>query len=182
MLLIEHCLSDLDCVLIKLHMDPSSTDSLLQKPPLELSAQMSVLTSHQQQLNWLTLLNEEWVKAVQALHLPSIEVSIPQPNLPLTTAPTTASLNDITVMFCFPPYHWSQQHWNSSKRPSISPGLIFAALAISFASVRVANGRWLCPQHWGTMNAWLCLSGWSVVFPLATTYHFKRTAMLPGLC
>lgn len=104
-LLIEHCLSDSDCVLIKLHMDP---------PPLTLHyrrlcripiQQLSIISPwsyllkrqswpHQQQLNRLTSLTEELVKTLQTHRLPSPKVSVLQPNLPpsaATTGPTTAS-------------------------------------------------------------------------------------------
>ncbi len=67
-LVFELCLSDLHFVLIKLHMDPHASDSVLQKtsPEIdpavffhfttEVSAQATILVTHQQQLTCLTLL------------------------------------------------------------------------------------------------------------------------------
>ncbi len=75
----EFCLSDLHFVLLKLHMDPHSSDSSLQKtsPEIdpavffhfttEVSAQATTLVTHQQQLTHLTLLTEEMITAVREL-------------------------------------------------------------------------------------------------------------------
>ncbi len=103
-LVIEFCLFDLQSVLIKLHMDPIATDSSLQKTSpdfdpaafyhftTEVSAQASVLATHQQQLNRLTSLTEELVKTLQALHLQASNSSAPPPSpLPAHATSTTAS-------------------------------------------------------------------------------------------
>ncbi len=75
-LVFELCLSDLHFVLIKLHMDPHASDSVLQKtsPEIdpavffhfttEVSAQATILVTHQQQLTCLTLLTEQMITAV----------------------------------------------------------------------------------------------------------------------
>ncbi len=103
-LVIEFCLSDLHSVLINLHMDPNATDSSLQKTSpdfdpaafyhftTEVSAQASVLATHQQQLNRLTSVTEELVKTLQALHLQESNASAPPPSpLPACATSTTAS-------------------------------------------------------------------------------------------
>ncbi len=93
---IELCLFILHSVLIKLHMDPSATDSSLQKtsPCLdpaafyhfttEVSAQASVLAMHQQQLDQLTSATEELVRTLQALRLKALNA--PAPHTTSTTA------------------------------------------------------------------------------------------------
>ncbi len=94
----EFCLSDLHFVLLKLHMDPHSSDSSLQKtsPEIdpavffhfttEVSAQATTLVTHQQQLTHLTLLTEEMITAVRELRqqtpvaqTPAASISSPDP-------------------------------------------------------------------------------------------------------
>ncbi len=98
-LVFEFCLSDLHFVLLKLHMDPHSSDSALQKtsPDIdpavffhfttEVSAQATILVTHQQQLTRLTLLTEEMITAVRELRqqtpmaqTPASNISPPDPN------------------------------------------------------------------------------------------------------
>ncbi len=109
-LVIEFCLSDLHSVLIKLHMDPNANDSSLQKTSphfdpaafyhfsTEVSAQASVLATHQQQLNRLTSVTEELVKTLQALHLPAPNASAP----PLNPPPTHATFTTSSPRLAFP--------------------------------------------------------------------------------
>ncbi|KAL0192337.1 hypothetical protein M9458_010633, partial [Cirrhinus mrigala] len=78
-------------------MDPTHADSSSQKTSpstdpatvyqltTELSAQASMLATHQQQLNQLTTLTEELVKTLQALRTPSAEPAASQHNLPIQT-------------------------------------------------------------------------------------------------
>ncbi len=97
-LVFEFCLSDLHFVLLKLHMDPHSSDSLSQKtsPEIdpavffhfttEVSAQATILVTHQQQLTRLTLLTEDMITAVRELRqqtpvaqTPASNISSPDP-------------------------------------------------------------------------------------------------------
>ncbi len=84
-------------------MDPNATDSSLQKTSpdfdpaafyhftTEVSAQASVLATHQQQLNRLTSVTEELVKTLQALRLQAPNASAPPLNPPPTHATSTTS-------------------------------------------------------------------------------------------
>jgi len=87
-------------------MDPSATDSVLQKtlPDIdpavfyrfatEVSAQATVLATQQQQLNHLTSLTEELVRSLRALHLPAPSMNASPQNPPppaSATASATAS-------------------------------------------------------------------------------------------
>ncbi len=105
------CLFDLFGDLIKLHMDLNDTASALQKtsPPIdpaafyhfttEVTTQASILATHQQQLNRLTLLSEEMLKALQdlRLHTPAVQ---PPPRAPPHTA--TASSSPTSPRLAFP--------------------------------------------------------------------------------
>ncbi len=96
---IDICLSDLPCEVIKLQMDPNDTASSLQKtsPQIdpaafyhfttEVSAQASILTTHQQQLTRLTLLIEEMLNALRDLRLQTPVAQSTSSNTP-PTAPT----------------------------------------------------------------------------------------------
>ncbi len=92
--------------LIKLHMDPNATDSVLQKtsPDIdpavfyrfitEVSAQATILDTQQQQLNHLISLTEELVRCLRALHLPAPSMNASSQNPPppaSATASVTAS-------------------------------------------------------------------------------------------
>ncbi len=84
-------------------MDPNANDSSLQKTSpdfdpaafyhftTEVSAQASVLVTHQQQLNRLTSVTEELVKTLQALRLQAPNASAPPLNPPPTHATSTTS-------------------------------------------------------------------------------------------
>uniref|UniRef100_A0A8C2DWM8 ribonuclease H n=1 Tax=Cyprinus carpio TaxID=7962 RepID=A0A8C2DWM8_CYPCA len=84
-------------------MDPNVSDSLLQKtlptqdPAMffqlssEVSAQASILATHQQQLQRLTSLTEELVKMLQTLHVTAPTVSSIPASAPTTTLTTTVS-------------------------------------------------------------------------------------------
>ncbi len=97
----ELCLSDLHFVLIKLHMDPHASDSVLQKtsPEIdpavfihfttEVSAQATILVTHQQQLTRLTLLTEEMITPVTQTPASSIPPPDPTPSTS-TTSPRLA--------------------------------------------------------------------------------------------
>ncbi len=97
-LVFEFCLSDLHFVLLKPHMVPHASDSALQKtsPEIdpavffhfttEVSAQATILVTHQQQLTRLTLLTEEMITAVRELRqqtpmaqTPASNISSPDP-------------------------------------------------------------------------------------------------------
>ncbi len=105
------CLFDLFGDLIKLHMDLNDTASSLQKtsPDIdpaafyhfttEVTTQASILATHQQQLNRLTLLSEEMLKALQdlRLHTPAVQ---PPPRAPPHTA--TASSSPTSPRLAFP--------------------------------------------------------------------------------
>uniref|UniRef100_A0A9J8CDU5 DUF4939 domain-containing protein n=1 Tax=Cyprinus carpio carpio TaxID=630221 RepID=A0A9J8CDU5_CYPCA len=84
-------------------MDPNVSDSSLQKtsptqdPAMffqlssEVSAQVSVLATHQQQIQRLTSLTEELVKTLQTLHVTAPTVSSTPASAPATTLTTTVS-------------------------------------------------------------------------------------------
>lgn len=88
------------CILIKLQMDPLSTDPSLQKTSphsdpaalvqisTELSAQASQLAMHHHQLNRLTSLTEELVKTLQSLRLIPAEAATPPPTATASAFPT----------------------------------------------------------------------------------------------
>ncbi len=97
-LVFEFCLSDLHFVLLKPHMDPHASDSASQKtsPEIdpavffhfttEVSAQATILVTHQQQLTRLTLLTKEMITAVRELRqqtpmaqTPASNISSPDP-------------------------------------------------------------------------------------------------------
>ncbi len=93
-LVFELCLSDLHFVLLKLHMDPHASDSVLQKtsPQIdpavffhfttEVSAQAMILVTHQQQLTRLTLLTEEMITAVRELRQQTPVAQTPASSIP----------------------------------------------------------------------------------------------------
>ncbi|KAL0177176.1 hypothetical protein M9458_026070, partial [Cirrhinus mrigala] len=93
-------------------MDPNHADSSLQKTSpntdpatvhqlsTELSAQASVLATHQQQLNRLTTLTEELVKMLQALCTSSAEPAISRSSSPTHAAAHTATT--ISPRLAFP--------------------------------------------------------------------------------
>lgn len=89
----DTCMHDYSlCLLLGPRVDPSLSESLLQKTSpspdpaaihqlsTELTAQASVLAAHQQQLHRLTSLTEELVKTLQTLPLPSAGTSVPPLN------------------------------------------------------------------------------------------------------
>ncbi len=92
-LVFEFCLSDLHFVLLKPHMDPHASDSALQKtsPEIdpavffhfttEVSAQATILVTHQQQLTRLTLLTEEMITAVRELRQQTPVAQTPAANI-----------------------------------------------------------------------------------------------------
>ncbi len=96
---IDICLYDLSCEVIKLQMDLNDTASSLQKtsPQIdpaafyhfttEVSAQASILTTHQQQLTRLTLLTEEMINALRDLRQQTPVAQTPSSSTP-PTAPT----------------------------------------------------------------------------------------------
>ncbi len=106
------CLYDLFGDLIKLHMDLNDSASALQKtsPDIdpaafyhfttELTAQASILATHQQQLNRLTSLTEEMLKALQDLRLQTPAVQPPPSRSPPHTA--TASPSTTSPRLAFP--------------------------------------------------------------------------------
>ncbi|KAI2645887.1 Transposon Tf2-9 polyprotein [Labeo rohita] len=121
------CMLSVDCVCccltlpvpdyeIKLHMDPNSSDDLLQKTSpnndpaavarlsSELSAQATQLVLHHHQLARLTTLTEELVKTLQGLQLmPSTAAPVPSTPPPtLATSPVVSSPAAISPRLAFP--------------------------------------------------------------------------------
>ncbi|KAL0151773.1 hypothetical protein M9458_052924 [Cirrhinus mrigala] len=76
-----------------LHTDPATVDQITS----ELSAQASVLTSHQQQLDRLTSLTEQLVRALQGL-----QVAPPPAAPPVTTPPPGAQAVTASPRLAFP--------------------------------------------------------------------------------
>ncbi|KAL0190182.1 hypothetical protein M9458_012880 [Cirrhinus mrigala] len=93
-------------------MDPTHADSSSQKTSpstdpatvyqltTELSAQASMLATHQQQLNRLNTLTEELVKMLQALRTPSAEPAASQHNLPSHTAILPSTTTSLCAFVC----------------------------------------------------------------------------------
>ncbi|KAL0195114.1 hypothetical protein M9458_008686, partial [Cirrhinus mrigala] len=105
-------------------MDPTHTDPSLQKTlpsndpatvyqlSTELSAQASVLATHQQKLNRLTTLTEELVKTLQALRTPSTEPAISHPSPPTHA---TAHSSTTTTLLSGRALDWATAVWNEDR-------------------------------------------------------------------
>ncbi len=160
-LVIEFCLSDLHSVLISCTWILINDSSLQKTSPdfdpaafyhfsTEVSAQASVLATHQQQLNRLTSVTEELVKTLQALHLPALllHLSIHLLPTPLSPPPALVSPSRRSLMDLQPNVRAS--YFNAQCLLTNNPCCTPQTRPASHSCVRFSRGeRWIGPPRCG---------------------------------